>query len=183
MGKRKRSKKRPLTQGEIWDDSALIQSWEDALEEYKLYHSIQARGENVEDALREEEAKGRAESANGASNDGRAAADAYAETQGHLEWTEAFDEEDADVDMPETEASHVPEAAASRSAPEQAENAKPKLQATSAGGGFANMPQMVFGGASAAQDDGLRNLMMAWYFAGYYTGLHEGQQHAANQKP
>jgi hypothetical protein len=29
------------------------------------------------------------------------------------------------------------------------------------------------------QDEGLKNLMMAWYFAGYYTGLHEGQQRAS----
>lgn len=37
MGKRKRSKKsRPLTEEEIWDDSALIQSWEAAVEEYKV---------------------------------------------------------------------------------------------------------------------------------------------------
>lgn len=29
------------------------------------------------------------------------------------------------------------------------------------------------------QDQGLKNLMMAWYFAGYYTGLYEGQRRAA----
>lgn len=32
-----------------------------------------------------------------------------------------------------------------------------------------------------AQDDSLKNLMMAWYFAGYYTGLHEGQQKATQK--
>jgi hypothetical protein len=31
----------------------------------------------------------------------------------------------------------------------------------------------------AVQDDNLRNAMMAWYYAGYYTGLYEGQQKAA----
>lgn len=36
MGKRKRTKNKPLTQEEIWDDSALIQSWDDAVEEYKV---------------------------------------------------------------------------------------------------------------------------------------------------
>lgn len=30
----------------------------------------------------------------------------------------------------------------------------------------------------AVQDEGLKNLMMSWYFAGYYTGLYEGQQKA-----
>ncbi|OJK02554.1 hypothetical protein ASPACDRAFT_41379 [Aspergillus aculeatus ATCC 16872] len=34
------------------------------------------------------------------------------------------------------------------------------------------------------QDEGLKNLMMAWYYAGYYTGLYEGQQRAnQNQGP
>lgn len=26
------------------------------------------------------------------------------------------------------------------------------------------------------KDEALRNLMMSWYYAGYYTGLYEGQQ-------
>lgn len=30
--------------------------------------------------------------------------------------------------------------------------------------------------AIAVQDPALKNLMMAWYFAGYYTGLYEGQR-------
>jgi hypothetical protein len=29
------------------------------------------------------------------------------------------------------------------------------------------------------QDENLKNLMMSWYYAGYYTGLHAGQQQAA----
>ena len=32
MGK----KRKQLSQAEVWDDSALIQSWDDALEEYKV---------------------------------------------------------------------------------------------------------------------------------------------------
>lgn len=34
---------------------------------------------------------------------------------------------------------------------------------------------------NAVKDEGLKNLMMAWYYAGYYTGLHEGQQRASRQ--
>ncbi|KAJ9606875.1 hypothetical protein H2200_008885 [Cladophialophora chaetospira] len=45
-----------LSQAEIWDDSALIQSWNDALAEYDYYHSIHARGEDVEEILRKAEA-------------------------------------------------------------------------------------------------------------------------------
>jgi hypothetical protein len=58
-----------MSHAEIWDDSALIESWNEALEEYKVsywlitrslirrltksqhYHSIHARGERVEDVL------------------------------------------------------------------------------------------------------------------------------------
>lgn len=29
---------------------------------------------------------------------------------------------------------------------------------------------------SASQDENLRNMMMSWYYAGYHTGLYEGQQ-------
>ncbi|CAK7566341.1 MAG: hypothetical protein SEPTF4163_004281 [Sporothrix epigloea] len=43
-------------------------------------------------------------------------------------------------------------------------------------------PQTVLGGA----DEGLKKLLMSWYYAGYYTGLYEGQQQAgavAAQEP
>jgi len=35
MGKRKRPKNKALSQEEIWDDSALIRSWEEAVAEYQ----------------------------------------------------------------------------------------------------------------------------------------------------
>ncbi|KAL8743143.1 MAG: hypothetical protein Q9184_008150 [Pyrenodesmia sp. 2 TL-2023] len=52
MGK----KRKHLSHEEVWDDSALVDSWDAALQEYQLYHSIHARGERVEDVLREAEA-------------------------------------------------------------------------------------------------------------------------------
>ncbi|KAL9604991.1 MAG: hypothetical protein Q9219_000179 [cf. Caloplaca sp. 3 TL-2023] len=51
MGK----KRKHLSHEEIWDDSALLNSWDAALNEYQHYHSIHARGEKVEDVLREAE--------------------------------------------------------------------------------------------------------------------------------
>ena len=33
----------------------------------------------------------------------------------------------------------------------------------------------------ATQDEALKNLMMSWYWAGYYTGLYEGQQGQGKQ--
>ncbi|KAL8932876.1 MAG: hypothetical protein Q9211_006079 [Gyalolechia sp. 1 TL-2023] len=51
MGK----KRKTISHEEIWDDSALLDSWDAALQEYQLYHSIHARGERVEDVLRDAE--------------------------------------------------------------------------------------------------------------------------------
>lgn len=55
------------THAEVWDDSTLVDSWNEALQEYEVndpksimrtllitkqkYHSIHARGEKVEDVL------------------------------------------------------------------------------------------------------------------------------------
>ncbi|KAI2779205.1 hypothetical protein F4815DRAFT_474498 [Daldinia loculata] len=47
--------KKPLSHKEIWDDSALIDSWNDALKEYEKYHSIHRNGGNVEDLLKSDE--------------------------------------------------------------------------------------------------------------------------------
>lgn len=45
--------------------------------------------------------------------------------------------------------------------------------------GFPNlppMPPMPKSGTSGSDDDTLGNLMMAWYFSGYYTGLYQAQR-------
>ncbi|KAH0548540.1 hypothetical protein GP486_007917, partial [Trichoglossum hirsutum] len=39
-----------LSQEEIWDDTALLQSWDEALNEYKWYHSIHVRGETIDES-------------------------------------------------------------------------------------------------------------------------------------
>lgn len=33
------------------------------------------------------------------------------------------------------------------------------------------------------KDEALKNLMMSWYFAGYYTGLYEGQRQVQSSPP
>ncbi|KAH0543816.1 hypothetical protein FGG08_001855 [Glutinoglossum americanum] len=86
-----------LSQEEIWDDSALLQSWDEALNEYKM---------NTADQV---------------------------------------------------------------SAPEPASD----------GVLASNLPQSLVG---EAQDESLKNLMMSWYWAGYYTGLNEGLNQAKQEK-
>lgn len=43
----------PLNEEAIWDDSALVDSWNDALKEYKKYHSIHTKGGSVRDVEEE----------------------------------------------------------------------------------------------------------------------------------
>ncbi|OJD11778.1 hypothetical protein AJ78_07523 [Emergomyces pasteurianus Ep9510] len=181
MGKRKRSKKKPLTQEEIWDDSALIQSWDEAVEEYNLYHSIQARGENVDDFLKAEDARVRAED-EAAVGDGYGEHAAGPQQHGHPEArSEPANEEANDQEIEAARTDLHGEHEGNQETP----SAKLNPEANHAvGGGFANMPQLVSQGGDTASgtDEGLKNLMMAWYFAGYYTGLYEGQQRGANQR-
>jgi len=157
-------KKRELTQDEIWDDSALVRSWDQAVEEYKLYHSIHAKGENVEAILQAAEQ----------TSDGQV--DDVDSMQTDVAQTEAAGGE-ADRE------SHGAQGERHADEPEVAPpTAKPPLETENLGGatqaspgGTTSMPNALLG---EVQDEGLKNLMMAWYFAGYYTGLHEGQLHA-----
>ncbi|KAL2203613.1 SMN family protein Smn1 [Sarocladium strictum] len=121
-----------LTHEEMWDDSALIDSWNDALAEYKKYHSIHAKGGSLKDLEALE-----------------------------LERSKALEEEAQKPSLQES-----PPA----SDPTKASDAGPSLQAVGA-----PPIQMMLG---SVKDDSLKKLLMSWYYAGYYTGLYEGQQHA-----
>ncbi|EGU81007.1 hypothetical protein FOPG_07180 [Fusarium oxysporum f. sp. conglutinans race 2 54008] len=57
-------KQEKLTQEEIWDDSALIDSWNEALQEYKKYHSIHDKGGSVRELEPQNRAEAEAESGN-----------------------------------------------------------------------------------------------------------------------
>ncbi|KAJ9247497.1 hypothetical protein DTO207G8_8073 [Paecilomyces variotii] len=153
MGKKKNTH-RELTHEEIWDDSALVRSWDEAVEEYKLYHSIHAKGENIEDVLRQA----------GASEDLDYGEDAQT-AAAQVEPAMAVDDES---EKP-TEDFKSSSAQPSQGGEGQGMNPIPS--------GPNAMPEILLQG----QDESLKNLIMAWYYAGYYTGLHEGQRRA-NQR-
>ncbi|KAJ5438495.1 uncharacterized protein N7458_009493 [Penicillium daleae] len=166
MGKSKNDQS--LTHEEIWDDSALVHSWDEAVEEYKLYHSIHAKGENVEDVLREAEAAGLDEvgTAHGggdvvAEDDAMEAESDLVEDQTAANFTQAS-ETFAQAKHPVAEGS----GATTGPSPTFPTGAMP-------------MPGAVL---PHVQDENLKNLMMSWYFAGYYTGLYEGQRQANQPK-
>ncbi|EMC97220.1 hypothetical protein BAUCODRAFT_147364 [Baudoinia panamericana UAMH 10762] len=138
---------RNMSHEEVWDDSALVTSWNEALDEYKKYHSIAVKGQSVEDMFDEAE---RIQQLNG--------------------YTNAI----AEIDRPKL-AQHSAEAATA---------AQPKSSDVKSGTGAgqekptaqsAALPNALLG---SVQDEGLKNIMMSWYYAGYYTGLYEGQQKA-----
>ncbi|KAL8668932.1 MAG: hypothetical protein Q9168_006458 [Polycauliona sp. 1 TL-2023] len=192
MGK----KRKHLSHEEIWDDSALVNSWDLALQEYKLYHSIHARGERVEDVLKEaevSEALPKQEEADGGN-------ETFENMNGIPQVQEPKDEEVEEGEIED-------EAVASTGAMDPTVQTKDEIHPgqehyapppTAAEPNAQKIPEpsalpaiLMNGGetqhaarsianallmGTEGQDEGLKNLMMSWYYAGYYTGLHEGRQ-------
>ncbi|KAL6861965.1 hypothetical protein J3F83DRAFT_217052 [Trichoderma novae-zelandiae] len=137
---------------EIWDDSVLISSWNDALREYKKYHSIHAKGGSVRDLEQAEADSSKAGEA--------PAIDESTETKGHVP-----DLSDKGAD-----------AAADVPAQKRSESTQPAHGLNSMPSTFPS--QAILG---TVRDENLKKLLMSWYYAGYYTGLFEGQQQAQQQ--
>ncbi|MCJ1239244.1 hypothetical protein MMC14_007238 [Varicellaria rhodocarpa] len=176
MGK----KHKVLSEAEIWDDSALIQSWDNALKEYKLYHSIYANGERVEDVLRAaEEEEADATSYNAMEEANRPGRNEMED--GSLEDGEVEDRDLLKQNL-QTSAglracSFLTEAALNR--PSDSHETS-EVGVARPSNGVSGIPQTVIDGSS--QDEALKNLMMSWYWAGYYTGHFEGQEQAKNDQ-
>ncbi|OCK94023.1 uncharacterized protein K441DRAFT_563055 [Cenococcum geophilum 1.58] len=157
---------------DAWDDSALIQSWEEALAEYKKYHSIHAKGQRVEDVLNEEELMELKEY-NGDIDLGARSQDAEAddvETGEGEASTEVTDQRALDAQV----RFHPFQTTSGRQEPHGLAEAAAHRHSMAPGG---SMPQFLLG---SVQNENLKNLMMSWYYAGYYTGLYEGQQRASS---
>ncbi|PBP21687.1 putative Survival motor neuron-like protein 1 [Diplocarpon rosae] len=142
---------------QIWDDSALVDSWNDALEEYKKYHSVKAQDENVEQLFKEDQ--------------------------------DSRDRIGGDVHIEEGESSEQPIKSPRARKQESGDTAEIDIcsqdQSVSVAEGRSAMnqspgpPQHLIG---QVKDEGLKNLLMSWYYAGYYTGLYEGQKQADGDK-
>ncbi|CAM1509450.1 Fc.00g031890.m01.CDS01 [Cosmosporella sp. VM-42] len=138
-----------LNNEEIWDDSALIDSWNDALKEYKKYHSIYATGGSVRDL----------EAKSGSPN-----VKSEAKSNGSGDRMDELEDGEETTSIEEaTAADQVPPTA--HHEPSTGQTPKPPLPALP--------PQAILG---SMQDENLKKLLMSWYYAGYYTGLFEGQQ-------
>ncbi|KAL3962275.1 survival motor neuron protein (SMN) domain-containing protein [Purpureocillium lilacinum] len=141
----------------VWDDSALVDSWNEALEEYKKYHSIHAKGGSVKDLIAEESSRAKATASEIGNHVGDQKASALPDDE-------------------EGEAMSVSDEKSGKDA--RAGKADPALHDGTNQVPVAFPPQAVMG---SIQDESLKRLMMAWYYAGYYTGLYEGQQKSQQQ--
>ncbi|EHA49802.1 hypothetical protein MCOR27_011775 [Pyricularia oryzae] len=132
-----------VTHEDIWDDSALVNSWNEALEEYKKYHSIHADRAaeativpDSQNPLRNAKTETNEPQSppNGTRGDGETIQEQAKPTSGCPEGSGVNDQQH---------------------------------------GGALSSPISVLG---SVKDEGLKSLLMSWYYAGYYTGLYEGQQ-------
>ncbi|KAF2490932.1 hypothetical protein BU16DRAFT_565862 [Lophium mytilinum] len=179
-----------------WDDSALVSSWEGALAEYKRYHSIHLEGKRVEDVLSSEELielrrelghekeevevdkkpkKKRIRKPKASENDYPVADESV--VPGETNGTKMEDQVRFDIPAAQSQALAnfmEPTTSGQQQAHESADSSVP-LHSTAAP---ASMPQVLL---ANVQDENMKNIMMAWYYAGYYTGLHEGQQKTTEQ--
>ncbi|KAG0136744.1 hypothetical protein HOY82DRAFT_549755 [Tuber indicum] len=194
-----------LTHEEIWDDSILVNTWDEALQEYKKYHSIEATGGDVNKVL--QEALGETEMPDATSSDqgtgnsgekdtgvanpphqeggrvGQGAVLPHVEVPGVKNVDTLMEDQRAGEGrgVPTKQGVQGPVASDHEQNPvhgeEQGINGLPSQ--TVPPPGLPPIPQTIIGGA---ENEVLRNLMMSWYYAGYYTGLYEGQQQQQHGK-
>ncbi|OHE91627.1 hypothetical protein CORC01_13063 [Colletotrichum orchidophilum] len=153
-----------MTHNEMWDDSALIESWNEALDEYKKYHSIHAKGGKLKDLDLQEKTEDKPQTID--------------DTQTQV------------VDQPEITDNGAEGADKTKGVMVGDSSTDVRVQADSTGvpiAAKANDPQgpAIMGPQSllgSVQDEGLKRLLMSWYYAGYYTGLYEGQQQQQQQQ-
>jgi len=150
-----------LTDPGVWDDSALVDSWNEALKEYNKYHSIHAQGKDLEDVLTDEELA-------------QLRMERRAQRKGHNEPAKADANDDAelpDVELCFDEQGKLiveePVTTGDSNQQHPAQNGASRAVAQTP------VPHALMAGI---QDESMKNLMMSWYYAGYYTGLHDGQQ-------
>ncbi|KAA8903153.1 hypothetical protein FN846DRAFT_908191 [Sphaerosporella brunnea] len=172
-----------LTQAEVWDDSTLVEAWDEALTEYKKYHSIAVTGEDKEALMKaveegrdiapkeppkEEVMTDAPATAPETDNPETATTEEQPVVEEDKLLVENFDVQNKGIT--EDKAPEEPISESPAPTEQQQQTAFPFAQMHPAG--------PAEGYAIGGNDVSMRNLMMAWYWAGYYTGLREGQQKA-----
>ncbi|KAF3052521.1 hypothetical protein E8E11_011585 [Didymella keratinophila] len=162
-----------------WDDSFLQDSWNAAVAEYEKYHSIAKSGKRLEDVLTKEELRELQADYGDLLRDAEDEGE-IVEADGN---SDQMDTEDSMQESEDVERNIQAEPQPQETAASEAQNQSQPADAGTAAppdSTFAAMPQAVL---ATVQDENLKNIMMSWYYAGYYTGLHAGQQLSKNAPP
>lgn len=182
-----------------WDDRALVKGWNNQVKEYNKYHSLQRKGKkaplttyltakeifDLEDLADKEEL---AEMGIDLSDAELLAKQNEESEDAHMENDstayQAQQTESADVSLtdaaPVTGASEETDAAERQLIQEQQQQSYQRHPGVSTASQAPPIPGPTFA-AAPGQDDALRNMNMAWFYAGYYQCQYESQQRTARQ--
>ncbi|TGO61584.1 hypothetical protein BCON_0026g00280 [Botryotinia convoluta] len=162
---------------EVWDDSTLVDSWNESLQEYEVKNSnaitIHARGEKVEDVLNAFENQ---------SNELQVCLLPNILALLTFRREGAMNEDNGEVVGKPLEENVVMQSEFeqiddhTQTANEPKVDDKPAPKATKSGSSSSKAPILPPQLIGQVHDENLKNLLMSWYYAGYYTGLYEGQQ-------
>ncbi len=161
-------------QKEIWDDTLLISAWDSAVQEFQKYHS--------KDALKA------STTISGNTNGASSTTLPILETHAGLEMRDAKVTEESGANDTEMEEGQVEES--DRAHSDQSQTTEPKtashrpepgphhLSELDDPSNFRALPATIPKIpapplAMFKNDETMKNLLMSWYYAGYYTGLHE----------
>ncbi|OLL25907.1 Survival motor neuron-like protein 1 [Neolecta irregularis DAH-3] len=160
---------KPPSHTEIWDDTELVQAWDQALAEYKKYHSIEGaskrtKNENIKisqaaDSMEVSDAESGEIDERIQNNPSKQSLANQTNIPAQFLTTDSKKLQ-KEITTPRVELSA-----------DHSECSNPQ-QSTNDKGIDLPAPLKIL----ANEDESLRNLMMSWYYAGYYTGYHAGQK-------
>ncbi|KAK8202790.1 hypothetical protein IWZ01DRAFT_561439 [Phyllosticta capitalensis] len=156
-----------------WDDRALIDGWDAAQEEYNLYHSVQVSGENILHYLDRDQLESLKDAFKDSGED-----DYLEQIEAELETRPvkpAKEEESVAVGAEQPKDHEMGEANGAEEDDTAAQDQL--LQETAASTQQASHP-VAPGPIMKMEDELLRNMMLSWYYAGYYQGAYESRSSA-----
>ncbi|WFD41891.1 hypothetical protein MPSI1_000528 [Malassezia psittaci] len=150
----------PLDSKEIWDDQFLLDAWRAAEDEYKEFH--QRRTEHIDQLLAKNKdlrwySLPEFSQQNSSNDDHNDLGDGYPITADNAPSEKTVQSQ---IQSEKPNASHPREAEAPQTHPTPA-----------------SLPSLELPGGMPASET-LQNLMMAWYYTGYYSALHQQEQYS-----
>ncbi|KAF2461381.1 hypothetical protein BDY21DRAFT_85064 [Lineolata rhizophorae] len=175
-----------LYEQDDWDDSVLVNAWDDALQEYKRHRSLHAGGETFEDALAQEALRELAlelgeysdyKSTDEENEDGEGDEDEDEDEDEEMDDNDWYDEHDGEEQSQSENVNGIAadpteKNVASQGSTEQAQQGAAETEFGTVAAGINGAPHAVL---ADGHDDNVPNMAMSWYWAGYYKGLYEGQ--------